>query len=272
MIEFAYNNNKHAFTQMSSFETMQKYTSRMFFEKFANFKVKSKFVKKHVEELIELMKILKVNLTLAQKQQIKYKNAKIKLKHFDVSSYVNVNVKNIRIKRNKKLKWKFFELFKVLNTMRNQTYRIDIFKRWRIHNVFHVSLFEKIIFKKRKKVSLEFTYQSSDIDIEKNEEFTNEKFWIEIILNNKIYKENQISNKSYYESELYYLVQWKDYEKRTWESIAIIKHFKNIFRKFHAKNSKKNDVNKITNRRRVRRQIDVIFTMKSLIRKSIFHI
>jgi hypothetical protein len=69
---------------MSFFETMQKYISRMFFEKFANFKIKSKFAKKHVEKLIELMKILKINLIYAQKQQIKYKNAKIKVKIFDV--------------------------------------------------------------------------------------------------------------------------------------------------------------------------------------------
>ena len=102
MIEFVYNNNKHAFTQMSFFETMQKYISKMSFEKFANFKAKSKFAKKHVEELIELMRILKVNLAQTQKQQIKYKNAKTKIKSFDVKSYVNVNDKNIRIKRNKK--------------------------------------------------------------------------------------------------------------------------------------------------------------------------
>ena len=89
---------------MSSFETMQKYTLKIFFENSANFKAKFKFVKKHVEKLIELIKILKINLVYAQKQQIKYKNAKIKLMNFDVNSYVNVNVKNIRIKRNKKLK------------------------------------------------------------------------------------------------------------------------------------------------------------------------
>ena len=89
---------------MSSFETMQKYTFKIFFEKFANFKTKSKFAKKHVEKLIALMKILKINLTHAQKQQIKYKNAKTKSKKFDVKNYVNVNDKNIRIKRNKKLK------------------------------------------------------------------------------------------------------------------------------------------------------------------------
>ena len=272
MIEFAYNNSKHAFTQMSSFETMQRYTSRMFFENSANFKVKSKSVKKHVEELIELMKVLKVNLIYAQKQQIKYKNAKIKLKNFEVNSYVNVNFKNIRIKRNKKLKWKFFESFRMLNTIENQAYRIDIFKRWRIHNVFHVSLLEKIIFKRKEKVSLELTYQSNDIDIEKNEELINEKYWIEVILNSKIYKEDQVSNKSYSESEFYYLVQWEDYKKHIWELVAVIKHLKSMLREFHMKNSKKNDVSKLTNRRRVRRQIDVIFTMKSLTRKSTFRI
>ena len=63
MIEFVYNNNKYAFTKMSSFEIMQNYTLKMFFEKFVNFKIKSKFVKKHVEKLIELIKILKINLT-----------------------------------------------------------------------------------------------------------------------------------------------------------------------------------------------------------------
>ena len=272
MIEFAYNNSKHAFTQMSSFETMQKYTSRMFFEKSANFKVKSKFAKKHVEELIELMKVLKINLTHAQKQQVKYKNAKSKLKNFDVESYVNVNEKNIRIKRNKKLKWKFFESFKMFDTIENQAYRLDILKRWRIHDVFHVSLLEKIVFKREKKTSLKFTYQSSDIDIEKNEELTNEKFWVEVILNSKIYKKNQISNKSYSESEFYYLVQWKNYEKHIWESVAMIKHLRDMFRKFHMKNSKKDDVSKLINRRRVRRQIDVIFTMKSLTKKSNSHI
>ena len=272
MTEFAYNNSKHTFTQMSSFETMQKYTLRMFFENFANFKTKFKSAKKHAEKLIELMKILKVNLAYAQKQQTKYKNAKIKLMNFDVDSYVNVNVKNIRIKRNKKLKWKFFESFKILNTIKNQTYRINIFKRWRIHNVFHVSLLEKIISKREKKASLKSTYQSNDIDIEKDEKLINEKYWIEIILDSKIFKEEQISNKSYSEPELYYLVQWKNYEKRIWEFVSVIKHLKDMFKKFHMKNSKKNDVSKFTNRRRVRRQINVVFTMKSLTKKSTFHI
>ena len=271
MTEFAYNNNKHAFTQMFSFETMQKYTSRMFFEKPANFKAKSKSAKEHAEKLIALMKILKINLAYAQKQQTKYKNAKTKSMKFDVGTYVNVNDKNIRTKRNRKLKWKFFESFKIFETIKNQTYRLEIFKRWRIHDVFHVSLLEKIISKKKKKAPLEPTYQSNDIDIEDDDELTKKKFWVEVILDNKIYKKNQIPDKPYSEPKLYYLVQWENYEKRIWKSIAVIKHLRDMLRKFHAKNPKKNDASKITNRRRVRRQINVIFTVKPLTRKSTPH-
>ena len=76
----------------------------MFFEKFANFKIKSKFVKKQVEKFAKFLKSFKINLTYAQKQQIKYKNTKTKnVKNiFKIDKYVNVNDKNIRIKRNKK--------------------------------------------------------------------------------------------------------------------------------------------------------------------------
>ena len=49
----------------------------------------------------------------------------------------------------------------------------------------------------------------------------------------------------------------------------MIKHLRNLIRKFHTKNSKKNDVNKLSNRRRIRRQINAIFLMKSLIKKQI---
>ena len=73
----------------------------------------------------------------------------------------------------------------MLIVVKNQTYCIDIFKDWKIHIVFHVSLLEKIVFKRKEKISLKLSYQSDDINIEKNEKFTNEIFWIKVILNNK---------------------------------------------------------------------------------------
>ena len=269
MTKFVYNNNKHAFIQMSSFEIMQKYISKMSFENFANFKIKSKSVNEHVRYLTKLLNVFKINLVHAQKQQIKYKNVKTKTSmKFKMKNYVNFNVKNIRTKRNKKFEWKFFESFKIFETIKNQIYRINISKRWRIHNVFHVSFLEKVKTKRKKKISLEFTYQLKNIDIEKNE-ITEKIYDVETIENNKIFKENQISKKSYSESDLYYFIRWKNYEKRIWKSISMIKHLRNLIREFHTKNSKKNDVSKLSNRRRIRRQINAIFLMKSLIKKQI---
>ena len=303
MTKFVYNNNKHASIWLSSFEIMQNYISRMFFEKFANFKIKSKFVKKHAEEFAKLLKVFKINLIHAQKQQIKYKNTRTKnVKNvFKIDNYVNVNDKNIRIKRNKKFEWKFFDSFKIFNEIEIQIYRINISKRWRIYNVFYIWLFEKMKFKREKKVSLQSTYQSKHIAIDENEitkkiydvetieneekvslqstyqseniaidenKITKKIYDVETIENSKIFKENQVLNKSYNESNLYYFIRWKNYEKRIWEFVSIIKHLRSILRKFHTKNSKKNDVNKLKNRRNIRRQMNVIFMMKQLIRKQ----
>ena len=130
MTKFVYNNNKHASIQMFSFEIMQKYISRMSFENFVNFKVKSKSVNDHVKYLTKLLNVFKINLIHVQKLQIKYKNAKtLTKKNFKIKSFVNFNIKNIRIKRNRKFEWKFFESFKIFETIKNQIYRIEIFKR-----------------------------------------------------------------------------------------------------------------------------------------------
>ena len=87
----------------------------MSFENSTNFKIKSKFVAKHAKEFQKLLKVLKSNLAHAQKQQVKYKDARTKSMKLKVSSYMNVNDKNIRTKRNKKFELKFFESFKILN-------------------------------------------------------------------------------------------------------------------------------------------------------------
>ena len=67
MTKFVYNNNKHASIQMFLFEIMQKYISKMLFENFVNFKVKSKFVNDHVKYLTKLLNVFKINLIHIQK-------------------------------------------------------------------------------------------------------------------------------------------------------------------------------------------------------------
>ena len=69
-----------------------------------------------------------------------------------------------------------------------------------------MSFLKEIKIKRKKKISLEFTYQFENINIEKDE--TTKKIYdVETIKNNKIFKENQISKKSYSESNLYYLIR-----------------------------------------------------------------
>ena len=97
-----FNNTKHASTQMFSFEIIQRYILKMSFENSANVKIKFKSVNEFVKELTKLLNVFKTNLIHAQKQQIKYKNVRTKKANFEIKSYVNVNDKNIRIKRNKK--------------------------------------------------------------------------------------------------------------------------------------------------------------------------
>ena len=131
---------------------------------------------------------------------------------YNVEDYVNLNDKNIKTKRNKKLKWKFFESFQILETVKNQAYRLDLFKRWRIHDVFHVSFLEKFNVKKEKKHTShfsEFSYQAENIEFDENMKMkvTKEFYEIEVIKDSKIFKTDEISDKLYSEFGFYYLIK-----------------------------------------------------------------
>ena len=201
MIEFAYNNAINVFTSMILFETNQNYHFRMFFENNQNLKVKSKFAKNNVKHLQKLLNVFRANLIDAQVKQAKYENKRTLFKKHFVKQYVMLNEKKIRIKRNKKLKWKHFELFQVLKTIKDQVCRLELLKRWRIHDVFHVSLLKKSKFKKKRNTTIELTYQSKIIKIEKDE-IIKKLYKIEIILNNHIYVANKCLDQSYNESKL----------------------------------------------------------------------
>ena len=100
-----------------------------------------------------------------------------------------------------------------MKTIDDQIYRLNILKHWRIHNVFHVSFLKKVKIKKKKK-SIEFIYQVNNINIEKNE-ITKKLYEVETIKDSYIFVVDKIFDKSYSESNLYYLIQWKNYEKQT---------------------------------------------------------
>ena len=61
---------------------------------------------------------------------------------------VRLNSKYIKIKQYQKLKAKFFDLFRILYPVRKQTYKIDLFTKKKINDVFYVSLLKQDITKK----------------------------------------------------------------------------------------------------------------------------
>ena len=110
MTKFVYNNVINAFTKMFSFIIVQNFSFRMSFEHTSNFKVKSKFAKKHVNELQNLMKVLKKNLKHVQKQQIRFHDKRHTFKKFKIENYVWLNDKNIKIKKKQKTEMKVFRI------------------------------------------------------------------------------------------------------------------------------------------------------------------
>ena len=88
MTKFVYNNVINAFTKMFSFMIVQNFSFRMSFEYTSNFKIKLKFVKKHVNELQNFMKILKKNLKHVQKQQACFHDKRHTFKKFKIQNYV----------------------------------------------------------------------------------------------------------------------------------------------------------------------------------------
>ena len=54
-----------------------------------------------------------------------------------------MNSKYIKTKRNQKLEAKFFGPFRVLHPVGKQAYKLELSRKWRIHDVFHVSLLEQ---------------------------------------------------------------------------------------------------------------------------------
>ena len=147
--KFAYNNSKNASIDFSLFEVMIDYFSRITFEKPFDSRVKSIFVKTHAKHLNNLIKMCKKVLLTTQKHQKTFVDKHSKFIQFAIKDYVWLRGKNIKTKRNRKLKWKTFEFFEILKKHNNQIYKLNLFKRWRIHNVFHVSLLKS--FKKKKK-------------------------------------------------------------------------------------------------------------------------
>ena len=93
-----------------------------------------------------------------------------------------LNSKYIKIKQNRKLEAKFFRPFRVLHPINKQAYKLKRLNRWRIHDVFHVSLLEQDTTRKGQvdKNLMEMEFKASN-----SEEYKMEAIWDSAVCANK---------------------------------------------------------------------------------------
>ena len=107
---------------------------------------------------------------------------------------------------------KFFEPFRVLLPVEKQAYKLELPKKWRIHNVFNVSLVEQDTTRKKRvdKKVMELDFEACN----------SEEYEVEAIRDSVVY----VKESEGHLPGLYYLVAWKSYpeKKNTWEPVLAV--------------------------------------------------
>ena len=143
MTKFAYNNTKNASIDHMLFELNCGYHPQMSYKEDINPCSQSKLADELSAELRELMIVYRKNLYHAQELQKQAHDKGLKPRSYAPGRKVWLNSKYIKTKRNWKLEVKFFEPFRVLYPVGKQAYKLELSKKWRIHNVFYVSLLKQ---------------------------------------------------------------------------------------------------------------------------------
>ena len=95
------------------------------------------------------MTVYQQNLYHAQKLQKQAHDKSVKPQSYAPGNKVWLSSKQLKTKWNYKLEAKFLSPFQMLHPVDKQVYKLKLPKKWRIHNVLHVSLLEQDITKKR---------------------------------------------------------------------------------------------------------------------------
>ena len=164
MAEFAYNNAKNASTGHTFFELNCRYYPRVFYKEDLDPRSKSKTAEELSFELRNLMAVCQQNLHHAQELQKRAHDKGVKPRSYAPGDKVWLSSKHLRTKRNCKLEAKFLGPFRVLYPVGKQAYKLELPKKWRIHDVFHVSLLEQNTTKKGRvnDAQLNFEFEAGD--------------------------------------------------------------------------------------------------------------
>ena len=118
----------------------------------------------------------------------------------------------------------------MLHPVSKQAYNLEIPKKWRVHDVFHVLLLEQDTTRKGR-VSKKIP--ELDGGNKDSEDYEVEAIWDSAVYANE--------SESGHLPGLYYLIAWKSYpeEENTWEPLSAVQHLKKLISSFHKDHPKK---------------------------------
>ena len=108
--------------------------------------------------------------------------------------------------------------------MGKQTYKLELLKKWRIYDVFHVLLLEQDIIRKR------WVDESNAAKLDASNK--SGEYKVEVIWDSLVYARE---SKSGHLPGLYSLVLWRRYlkEENIWELASMIQHLRKLINSFH---------------------------------------
>ena len=141
------------------------------------------------------MTVCQQNLHHTQKLQKRGHDKGVKPQSYAPGEKVWLSSKYLKTKSNCKLEAKFLDAFQVLHPVGKQTYKLELPKKWRIHNIFHISLLEQNTLKKER-------VNDTQLDIE-FEASNNKENEVDGIWDSAVYAKESATGQL---SGLYYLV------------------------------------------------------------------
>ena len=225
MAEFAYNNIKNASTGHIPFELNCGYYLWITYEEDVDPHSQFKLADELSAELRELIIVCQENLHHAHELQKRAYDKGVKSWSYAPSKKIWLNSKYIKTKCKRKLEAKFFGPFRIFHPIGKQVYKLELPKKWRIHDVFHVSLLNQDTTRKGRVDDDENNAAELDAGDESGE------YKVEAIWDSAVYARE---SKSGYLPSLYYLVSWKrSEEKNTKEPASMVQHLRKLISLFH---------------------------------------
>ena len=197
--EFAYNNAKNASTGHTPFKLNCGCHLRMSYKDDVDPRSKSKSVDKLLAELRELIIVCWENLHHAPELQKRAHNKGVKHRSYISGNKVWLNSKYIKTKWNQKLEAKLFGPFRVFHPIGKQAYKLELPKKWKIHNVFHVSMLKQDTTRKGR-----VDENATELDAGNDK---GGKYKVEAIWDSTVYTRESADHLP----GLYYLISWKGY-------------------------------------------------------------